>query len=236
MPDNTQCVNPADLTSTGGQVQGGSSHQVEGTLGDVPMTSAPTFVAETPVGHVEGEVASQQSHNSFEELYEDAQRVSQHADDPNEIFDIDLDFDPPLVPSGDGSGSPSDPSSSGGGVLPLFDDEADRAELAALIKERDRAQLKKELHKLRAQKASGFHEEFNHVPGAKRQRLDVDAVALERAKEITKPERYSGKSQAALDTFIRACEVNFRTKPTIYALQQSRCMYAGPLCDDDPAS
>lgn len=49
------------------------------------------------------------------------------------------------------------------------------------------------------------------------------------------PSRYNGKSQAALDTFIRACEVNFRTKPTIYATEHSKCMYAGPLCDDDPA-
>lgn len=61
---NTQGVNPADLTSNGGQVQVGSSHQTEGTLGDVPMAGAPTFVPETPVGHVEGEVASQPSHNS----------------------------------------------------------------------------------------------------------------------------------------------------------------------------
>lgn len=64
---------------------------------------------------------------------------------------------------------------------PLSDDEekADRAELAALIKERDRAHLKQELHKLRSLKAKGFQED-PEVPGAKRQRLDMDAVALQR--------------------------------------------------------
>lgn len=134
-------------------------------LKNVSVTSALTFVAKTPVRYVESKVALQQSYNSFEELYKDVQRVSEYVNYFKKIFDIDLNFDPPFIPSSNESKLPLDFSSSRSKTFLSSNDKkkANKAKLATLIKERDKTQLKKELHKLRAQKVTGFHKKFNDV-------------------------------------------------------------------------
>lgn len=109
------------------------------------MAGEPTEVQDTPIGFVKTEVVSNDCHNSFDELYDDAQRVTSEGPE----IEIDLDFpndpsDHPSYHTGNGNESPSgSPSDEGGQDPPSGAEErADRLALAALMKERERAQLK----------------------------------------------------------------------------------------------
>lgn len=301
------------------------------------MAGEPTEVQETPIGFVETDVVSNNSHDSFVELRDDAQRVTSEGPE----IDIDLDFpDDPSDPSyhtGNGNGSPSGSPSDDGGQDPPSDAEerADRLALtlshAALMKDRERAELKTQLDKLRAQKANGFidepdlpeaklqrmtkspvvvektprdvvkvkmtsveadevhhsagggqaplldnskesekdcleelrkeleelHEEQERFdrkaklhrlqalkanefreesiqPGAKRQRLDKDKLALGRAQDTRRSDLYTGQSQKHLDKFLRQAEATFRTMPTVYATDEDKCIYAGKSLGERP--
>ncbi|MCJ1465115.1 hypothetical protein MMC07_003731 [Pseudocyphellaria aurata] len=60
-----------------------------------------------------------------------------------------------------------------------------------------------------------------------KRRASPESLALERAKDTPRVAAYSGENQQALDEFIRSVEVVFRVKPTIYARDIDKCLFAG---------
>lgn len=81
----------------------------------------------------------------------------------------------------------------------------------------------------------GFHEHGDE-PGARRQRLNNDELAIKRATELPNPTKYSATNQRALDKFIREVETHFRAKPSIYGTEQKRCTFAGVYLDGTPSA
>lgn len=147
-------------------------------------------------------------------------------------------------PSGDPSESdPSHHPSSAGGppyvppsVPPPDDnsDSSDEKELRKLLKDKRRAERKAKLLKLREAAKRGF-QSLEEEPAAKRKRTDrKNQLAIELAKDITKPDFYSGESQQALDLFLQDNDTVFRTKPTIYASDEDKCLFAVPFLKETP--
>lgn len=103
---------------------------------------------------------------------------------------------------------------------------------ALRIKKRN-GQRQAEIRQLEAEEANGFHEGSIRT-GAKRKRPDKDQLATQ-ANDVIRPEIYSGQSQRHLDKFLRQLHTVFRTKPTIYASEEARCVYAGECLGDTPS-
>lgn len=113
-----------------------------------------------------------------------------------------------------------------------------RAVMAARLRkleiEERMAVMRAEIKRLKARKANGFRAEPGSEPAAKNPRVDKNALALERAKGIKRPDKYSGQSQKHLDEFLWQAEATFRTKPTIYSSDADKCIYAGESLAEKP--
>lgn len=207
------------------QAAGQSRNNVVGSLVDVPMTRGTVVVEKTRM--------------EANDDYVDAQQ-GEHVSPESFTTDIDLDLDvqdPQCSISNRGDGSRLDLMSIGDGQGPLLDDSEESEEdyLRKLRKKQRRALRQAEIRMLEAAKKKGFRE-GSVEPGAKRQRLDKDKLALERAKDTKRPGLYTGQSQKHLDKFLRQAEATFRTKPTIYATDEDKCSYAGESLDERPGN
>ena len=109
----------------------------------------------------------------------------------------------------------------------LDSDEEEEAHLAQLQKDCRRAQRRAEIRQLEEERDRGFAPaEQLTEPKAKRARFDKDQLAFERAKEVRRPDVYTGQSQNHLDRFFRQVETTFRTKLTIYSNDEDKCVSA----------
>lgn len=87
-----------------------------------------------------------------------------------------------------------------------------------------------------AEKKAGFPAEAGE-PGAKRQRLDRDQLAIERAMNLPKPARYGiNPTQKALDKFLRDSAVYFHSIPVTFHEEKMQVTFAGQLLDGTPAT
>lgn len=151
-------------------------------------------------------------------------------------------------PSGDPSKSdPSEsepsyhPSTSVAPPVPPPDDASsdstgDEHVLQQIRKLKRRALCKAELEEFREQAKRGFEGfvEVEHT-GIKRPRLDMEQLALEQARGVTRPDPYGGKSQEHLDKFLMQVDMAFRMQPTVYRTDEGKCTYAGNALTDRPA-
>lgn len=82
------------------------------------------------------------------------------------------------------------------------DSEEKEAYLAQLQKDRRRVQRRAEIWQLEEERDRGFAPaEQVTEPKAKRAKIDKGQLALERAKEVRRPDVYTGQSQKHLDRY-----------------------------------
>lgn len=116
---------------------------------------------------------------------------------------------------------------------PVSDDEVTKDRLRALRIKKRKAKRQAVLRQLLTEEANGFRE-GSVEPGTRRDRLDKDQLAT-LAKDVKRPEIFTGQSQRHLDKFLRQLHAVFRTEPTIFASEEARCVYAGEFLGDRPA-
>lgn len=64
--------------------------------------------------------------------------------------------------------------------------------------------------------------------------LDMEQLALGRAKNMTRPDTYFDKSQKHLDKFLRQVGAVFCMKPTVYRTNEDKYTYAGNVLTELP--
>lgn len=96
-----------------------------------------------------------------------------------------------------------------------------------------RAYDKVKLQQLRAVRDKSFVEDVE--PSAvKRPKLDMEQLALEKSRDIVRLDPYGGKSQRALDKFLRQVNKVFRQRLMAYKSEENKCNCAGNLLTDRP--
>ena len=114
--------------------------------------------------------------------------------------------------------------------------EKKKAHLQRLEKEHCQAEIRAKILQLNGEKSRGFaFEETLTASRSLRPRLDKDALAFKKAKETKCPNVYTGQSQKHLDKYFRQVKSTFWSKPTIYAFEEDKCMYAGEYLGETPA-
>ncbi|MCJ1467386.1 hypothetical protein MMC07_006010 [Pseudocyphellaria aurata] len=120
----------------------------------------------------------------------------------------------------------------GDGIYDAEEEAALAANLRNLAKERKETLRSKPATLKRAAREDAY--EQSPEPSAKRVRVGNDMLAVERATETNRPEKYSGQSQKHLDEFLRQVNATFRTEPAIYASNADKCIYAGECLAERP--
>lgn len=112
--------------------------------------------------------------------------------------------------------------------------ESDNKKLQKLVKQQKQTEQKTKLYSLQEASKQGF-QTIDEEPAAKRTGNYINQkIALERAKNVKRPDFYSSKSQQVLDLFLQDCNTVSISKPTIYADNTDKCLYAGLLLKETP--
>lgn len=195
------------------QAAGSSLNEPIGSPIDGPSAGPAGMVKQTPLEPLDAE-------------YVDAQEGG-HVSDDSFYSEMELDLDK------NENVSTSLTPSVANGKWPEHDaeDAAEEDRLRELQDKQKCVQRRAKIRRLKDFKSRGFVEESSGARDAKRQKM-MDNLAIEEARESKRPDTYTGDSRKHLDIFLMQVDSTFRAKPTIYASDEDKCLYAGGCLSD----
>lgn len=112
-----------------------------------------------------------------------------------------------------------------------------RRRVASLEKEKELVLLNRKLAELEAEKAAGFPTNASLVNEKTLEELHIRQIIIQESK-LTVPfvKPYSGLNYAQYQTFVRACEHVFRTRPTTYRKEVDKVLYGIGALEGTPST
>lgn len=112
-----------------------------------------------------------------------------------------------------------------------------RKRLASLEKEKELVSLTRKLNEMEAEKAAGFPDSQGSVSSESPEEALIRRQIIQESK-LTVPlvRAYSGANYAAYQSFIRACEHVFRTRPVTYRKDEDKVLYGIGALEGTPST